>query len=184
MYFTNCSLLCNYNGVPLLPPSSLPSSYGPAYTMPATPRGGAVGGSSYVQGSLPPSKNRSSLRVGVATRNGGLAKGASLPGGVVRSSSTLPRMSAKQLQQPIIHNSPSFLRPNSTINFPSAPIGPASSPLALVSQLQSFQPQHTTSPPSSSSSPKACDVDDMYMAELCKSVTEHVLPDGELGACL
>lgn len=171
---------------PPLPPFMVCSpplfSYGPAYTMPATPRGGAVGGSSYIQGSLPPSKNRSSLRVGVATRNGGLGKGVSLPGGVVRSSSTLPRMSAKQLQQPIPHNSPSFLRPNSTINFPLAPIGPA--PLQLVTQLQSFQPQHATSPPSSSSSPKACDINDMDMEELCKSITEHVLPDGEQGVLI
>lgn len=171
-------------------------SYGLAYTMPASPRGAS---NAYL--GLVPSKNRS-LRGGVVVRNGGAAatglggKGMSMPGtGVIRSSSTLPRMSARQLQQPIPSNVPSFLRPNSSINFPSAPVAPtASSP--LVTQAQSFQPlphhhllssqqqlpvAHTALSSSSCIvAPKSCDMDDVYMDELCKSITDHVLPDGEL----
>ncbi len=150
--------------------------------MPVTPRG--MGGA-YLPMGMNPSKNRS-LRGGIVIRNGGGAggpggKGMSLPG-VMRSSSTLPRMSARQLQQPIPHNAPSFLRPNSSINFPAgagAPVGPASSP--LVTQAQSFQPTSsspsTILPPSSSRAP---DVNELYMDALCKSITDHVLPDGEL----
>lgn len=135
--------------------------------MPATPRGTVGGASAYMSGSMAPNKIRS-LRGGIA-RNGGspVGKGMSLPG-VGRTSSTLPRMSARQLQQPIPHSNPSFLRPNSSI-FPSAAIAPASSP--LVMQTQSFQ--------SSILPPKPCDISELYMAELCKSVTDHVLPDGE-----
>lgn len=162
-----------------------PCSYGPAYTMPASPRGPSNAFMPGGVGSLVnPSKNRS-LRGGVVVRNGSavLGKGMSLPG-IMRSSSTLPRMSARQLQQPIPHNSPSFLRPNSSINFPSAPIAPASSP--LVTQAQSFQSQPPPVPmhmmlssPLGGVAPKPCDINDVYMDEFCKSITDHVLPDGE-----
>lgn len=153
--------------------------------MPATPRGASSTG-------LIPNKARS-MRGGVLVRNGGVAAASGLGKyislqGVVRSSSTLPRMSAKQLQQPIPQNSPSFLRPNSSANFPSAPIAPVSS--LLVSQAQSFQQvlppfqqqllSHTHSMLSSSIlAPKPCDLDDVYMDELCRSITDHVLPDGK-----
>ena len=151
-------------------------SYGPAYTMPVTPRG------TYQPGGMT-NKSRS-LRGGVV-RNGNsvVGKGVSLPG-YVRTSSTLPRMSARQLQQPIPHNVPSFLRPNSTVNFPS-PVTPVSS--QLISQGQSFQP--TSLIPSTTSfinvpppplPPRSCDVNEMYMDDLCKRVTDHVLPDGKL----
>lgn len=157
------------------------NSYGPAYTMPATPRGAAGGSGAsnvYLPGSMSPSKSRS-LRGGVVVRNGTPAavKGMSLPG-IFRSSSTLPRMSARQLQQPIPHNTPSFLRPNSSINFPSAPVAPiSSSPLAT--QAQSFQSPLPVSSSSSLLPQKSCDINEMYMADLCKRVTDHVLPDGE-----
>ena len=171
-----------------------PCSYGTAYTMPVTPRGGSGMGGAYLPVGMGPNKSRS-LRGGVVIRNGGGAggpggKGMSLPG-VMRTSSTLPRMSARQLQQPIPHNAPSFLRPNSSINFPpggaGAPVGPTSSP--LVTQAQSFQPTSSPQqsqpstilppPPSSSSSSKTPDVNELDMDALCKSMTDHVVQDGE-----
>jgi len=147
--------------------------------MPATPRGPSGASNVFVPA---PGKTRS-LRGGMAVRNGNSAmgKGMSLPG-AVRSCSTLPRMSARQLQQPIPHSTPSFLRPNSSI-FASAAVAPTSSP--LVTQSQSFQPTQVLPPPlppsTSSILPpsKICDVNELYMDELCKRVTDHVLPDGE-----
>lgn len=185
------------------------SSYVTAFTMPATPRGGQ--GSAYFPGNMATNKSRS-LRGGMV-RNGSMltpsgGKGGLLPG-PVRTSSTLPRMSARQLQRPIPHNTtPSFLRPNSTINFsPGSPIqAPPPPPSSGQQQVigQSFQPQqihvsshltssatHTASSSSSSPfaaavghppplPPRTCEISETYMDDLCKRVTDHVLPDGEL----
>ena len=164
-----------------LPPS--PCSYGTAYTMPATPRG--TGGTFSPGGGA--SKSRS-LRGGVAMRNGNFLAGKGMPlPGSTRASSTLPRMSARQLQQPIPHSSPSFLRPSST-SFPSAPPPlPPSAPGAGQLTSQSFQTPLTMTSTSSLVSglppplpPRSCDFNEMYMDDLCKRVTDHVLPDGML----
>lgn len=153
--------------------------------MPATPRGQIGSGYPLPPGSAGLVNKGRSLRggAGVSTRNVGSlmgGKGVSLPGST-RTCSTLPRMSARQLQQPIPHNIPSFLRPNSTINYPVIPILPGQQ----QQHEESFQTNRTL--PSTSSlvmappplPPRGCDVSEVYMDELCKSVTDHVLPDGK-----
>ena len=185
-----------------------------AFTMPATPRsattsegynsvGSASGG--MVTGGSGGTRTRSMRGVGVVFRNGNPmanAKVMSLPGSATtRTSSTLPRMSARQLQQPIPHATPSFLRPNSAFIQPST-VPVTASQLLNHQGRQGFQPHGVPPPPLSSSSasgiamtstflppnggsvppplpPRTYEMSDKDMDELCKKVTDHALQDGE-----
>ena len=166
-----------------------------AYTMPATPRSGV--GISYNTGGPGAIRSRY-LRgsVGVRSGDGAGSKGLSLPGATAtRTCSTLPRMSARQLQQPIPHATPSFMRPTSAFVSPSAPPIPSRSRL-LSHQGQGFQPPlitaithsstaATTSAPLPESAggppplpPRTYYISDNYMDDLCKRITDQALPDG------
>jgi hypothetical protein len=97
-----------------------------------------------------------------------------------RSSSTLPRMSARQLQQqPLPHHAPSFLRPKSNIfpagAAPAVPSGPPMSPQAKPF-LPPSQPSAFGAPPPLP--PRHYEVNDSEMDYFCERVTAHVI-DGE-----
>jgi len=180
-----------------------------AFTMPATPRSatssGGYNSGGMVTGGSGGTRTRSLRGAGVVIRSNGNplanAKGMSLPGSATtRTSSTLPRMSARQLQQPIPHATPSFLRPNSAFIQPS--MVPVTASQLLNHQVGSFQPHAIPPPPLSSSSasaiampssflppsggsvppplpPRTYEMSDKDMDELCKKVTDHALQDGE-----
>lgn len=103
-----------------------------------------------------------------------------------RSSSTLPRMSARQLQQqPLPHHAPSFLRPKSNI-FPSAATPPSSGGGAPMSpQAKPFLPPSQQSAfvvPPPLPPRQSYEVNDSEMDYFCERVTAHVI-DGELLMC-
>lgn len=96
-----------------------------------------------------------------------------------RSSSTLPRMSARQLQQqPLPHHAPSFLRPKSNIfpagATPTVPSGPPMSPQAKPF-LPPSQPSAFGAPPPLP--PRHYEVNDSEMDYFCERVTAHVIDD-------
>lgn len=100
-----------------------------------------------------------------------------------RSSSTLPRMSARQLQQqPLPHHAPSFLRPKSNIfpagATPTVPSGPPMSPQAKPFLPPSQQSAFGAPPPLP---PRHYEVNDSEMDYFCERVTAHVI-DGEFVA--
>ncbi len=183
--------------------------------MPATPRsamasgGYSMGGSASVgmiSGGSGGTRSRS-LRGGVVIRNGSPlanSKGMSLPGSATtRTSSTLPRMSAKQLQQPIPHATPSFLRPNSAFIQPSTATVTASQLLnhqggqgfqphglppsippplsstssSILSKSSSFMPASGVPPPLP---PRTYEMSETDMDDLLQRVTDHALQDGKL----
>ena len=170
-----------------------------AYTMPATPRCSV--GAGYSSGGTGMVRNRS-LRGNVIRNGDGVGvKGLSLPGSTAtRTSSTLPRMSARQLQLPIPHATPSFLRPTSAFIPSAAPPIPSHTHLhGLSHQVQVFQSPHTSavtqlsSPATATTAstpflgssgvppplpPRTYEMSETYMDDLCKSITDHVLPDG------
>lgn len=94
------------------------------------------------------------------------AKGLSLPS-FSRASSTLPRMSARQLQQtPMPHHTPAFLRPKSLVGCTSSPNGKG---FPLANQTYSAPPPLP---------PRNRPDDTNYMNDLPQRVAEHAL-DGK-----
>lgn len=119
----------------------------------------------------------------IGVGGGGFAQGKSLTlPASSRSSSTLPRMTARQLQQPIPHIP--FPRPKSTASFPSSGGGGGGGSGMSVGAKPFVPPPVTLSTGANSAfsvpppiPPRSSELNEKYMYELSKSVTEHVLDD-------
>ena len=142
-------------------------------------------------------KTRNVLRP--AARIGSPAKGMTLPN-QSRSSSTMPHISPNQLPQvsakylvamcfhtasspPSHHQSapsppPPVIRPKSTSSFPSQ-MNPNSKPFMPLSSASGSYSSSSSLPPPIP--PRASEVNDKYMDDLCKRVTEQAL-EGEVAS--
>ncbi len=143
----------------MLFPVPLPCSFGGFHTIHTVPS--AL--------SQPRGSKTRSLRSPRMTGGGAAIKGLSLPT-YSRASTTLPRMSARQLQQaPLPHHTPAFLRPKSLLAYPNSPNGKG---FPLASQTYSAPPPPL--PPRGGRQDSA----DNYMNDLPQKVAEQAL-DGE-----